>query len=142
VLPADRGYDSCATAGFVDYFATASCIGQGLEQTFPYSPVDNNTCPASAERDSIKTALALRWALGLTLTWLTQSPRRRHRLFSIQAASPFLPIPVALLAAALKAAVYTTVSARRLQHCLNTNNMEYQCTHARAHEADQLKQIY
>jgi hypothetical protein len=62
LMLAVRKYDSCGGAGMVDYFATASCVGQALEKTFPYTESDSNICPASAERDNMKAALALRWA--------------------------------------------------------------------------------
>jgi hypothetical protein len=55
-------WDGCNGAGLDDYFATASCVGQGTEKEFPYDAVDNFTCDASAERDAINAALRLQWA--------------------------------------------------------------------------------
>jgi hypothetical protein len=57
--------DGCqGTSTLDEYFASASCNGQGTNETFPYTSTttDSNVCAFSAERADLKTAMNLKWA--------------------------------------------------------------------------------
>jgi hypothetical protein len=58
----DPTWDGCNGAWLYEYFASASCVGQGTEATFPYDVADSTVCVASAERTSMQAALNLKWA--------------------------------------------------------------------------------
>jgi hypothetical protein len=59
-------WDSCSGSRVEEYFASASCIGQGTEATFPYDANDSNICNTAgkygAERAMMQRTLNLHWA--------------------------------------------------------------------------------
>jgi hypothetical protein len=67
IAAVDPTWNGCNGAYLYEYFASASCVGQGTERTFPYDFADSAVCDTTTtakviERADMKLALSLNWA--------------------------------------------------------------------------------